>query len=230
VSEQGTGARAGAVRSRIVARSRGPLTGLEPLIPSRFAPRADGLPLAGSAGGDAGLSADDGLAPGEPSGPGPRRGPAGLDRGGGPAARGGPATGGARSDLGPAAGDHGWPAPHTPGPPAGASLGAGPRPPAPAPVPAEVTATAVPLAAGVDREGDTAGLAPARPGEPWPAAGAAVTAPGPVIISIGHIEVSAAADPRARPAAERPGPARPRPAFRPRVTLTDFLDGDAGRP
>jgi hypothetical protein len=52
-------------------------------------------------------------------------------------------------------------------------------------------------------------------------------APGPAVtITIGHIEVRAAA-PAARP--PRPeAPPRPKPAFRPQTTLADFLDGGAG--
>jgi hypothetical protein len=52
-------------------------------------------------------------------------------------------------------------------------------------------------------------------------------APGPAVtITIGHIEVRAAA-PAARP--PRPeAPPRPKPAFRPQTTLAGFLDGGAG--
>jgi hypothetical protein len=53
-------------------------------------------------------------------------------------------------------------------------------------------------------------------------------AQGPsVTITIGHIEVRAAPPPRPPRVA---APPRPRPAFRPRTTLADFLDDGPGRP
>lgn len=231
MSEPSGGPRDAGVRSRIVARSRGSLSGLEPLIPSRFAPRADRLPVPGLAVTDASAvpDAEDDLAPGE--WPGPGHYPAGLDWGSSPAPRGEhPAAHGRPDAGGTAAGDPGRLAPRTPRPATEAS----PRPggrgaPGPSLAPPKVSAGPAESSATADRDATVAGHLSAGPGEPGPAAAAQVTTPGPVIISIGHIEVRAAAEPRSRPT-ERTAPPSPRPAFRPRVTLADFLDGDAGQP
>jgi hypothetical protein len=66
---------------------------------------------------------------------------------------------------------------------------------------------------------------PSAPGEP--VGGATATNPS-VTITIGHIEVRPVPSPQ-RPARQE-APQRPRPSFRPRTTLADFLDDGAGRP
>lgn len=234
------------VLGRMVQRSRGPLSSLEPVIRPRFAPRAEGFvpgdgrpadvlapaeldadavdtrppgltvpgqeaPAADLSGSPATLRAADG------AGHSPRDGPRSVPReaSGGDAAaaeRAFPPTGG----LWPAApalsgGATAWDAAWGDTGRNGAASD-GPAPLEPSPLIPAITArpgASRPATRSADPGNRASGASP------------------PVTITIGHIEVRAAAVTQ-RPARQETT-ARPRPAFRPQTTLADFLDGDAAK-
>ena len=216
--------------ARLVARARAPLSGLEPLIAPSFA-----LPAGGPA-------ADPG-APGDGFGSLAPAADAAAGLGGPrPSARAGGLPDGDLASQGEPA----WPTPD-PGRPAlvldarpdlagprdaGGSAG-GARPSRTAGY-APVAAWAAEVAPGSgpgephqDAQRSRAAGPPAERGASAPPAERGASAPpaspaAGITISIGHIEVRAARGPESRPA-----PPRSRPAFRPRLTLDDFL-GDGG--
>lgn len=239
------------VLARMVQRSRGPLSAVEPLIPPRYA-AAPG-------------TADFGVEPDGPpagsdiawGGP-PREAPGAVAPRGSvlapiPAASGGPAPRGVRLDQSAAraAGISPGPALRRAGPsgppgPAGAVGGDGP--------PGAAGATGAAGASGaVGADGPVGPAGPGLPSVELPATwvrdtGPATLSPRPapegsrselpggaadddapaLTITIGHIEVRAASESRPRPERARPDPPHRQP-FRPQVTLAEFLGRDSPR-